>query len=50
MIPHLDCFYEGVVDEDVLLLRLNKVVPLTPDMLQESEHVERLLQLNLETR
>ena len=38
---------ECVVDEDVLLLRLHEVVPLTPDVLQKPEHVQRLLQLDL---
>ena len=36
----LDGLGQRVVDEDVLLLRLNEVVPLPPDVLQVREHVD----------
>ena len=39
-LPGLDGLHQGVVDEDVLLLRLDEAVPLFPDVLEVGEDVE----------
>ena len=43
----LDGLGQSVVDEEVLLLRLDEVVPLTPDVLQVREHVDVAARRNL---
>ena len=33
-------FYESIMDEDILLLRLDQSIPLCSDMLEEGKHIE----------
>ena len=42
-LPRLDGLDQGIVDEDVLLLGLDQVVPLAADVLEEAVHVKLLL-------
>ena len=43
----LDSLHQGVVYKDVLLLRLNQVVSLLPDVLQVAKHIDVTPGLNL---
>lgn len=43
----LDRFLQGIVNEDVLFLRLHEKVPLGADVLEETEHVYFVLGFGL---
>ena len=45
--PCLNSLHQGVVYKDVLLLRLNQVVSLLPDVLQVAKHIDVTPRLNL---
>ncbi len=49
-VPRPDCLHQCVVYEDVLLLRLHKVVPLSTHVAEEAEDVEATGGADLERR
>ena len=49
-VPRPDCLHQCVVYEDVLLLRLNEVVPLSAHVAEETEDVEATGGTDLERR